>query len=403
MTKQRTISTQRWTQLALLLALAGGTAIAGFSARATRPLGPETTHAVSSQATPIHSEKRPHIEVAFVLDTTGSMSGLLEGAKQKIWSIANQLATAQPAPEIRIGLLAYRDRGDDYVTRVFDLTDDIDSIYGHLRQLQADGGGDTPESVNRALHDAVTKLSWSPGSDHYKVIFLVGDAPPHLDYADDVPYAQSVAAARDAHIALNTIQCGAMVATTPVWREIAQLGHGQFAAIAQDGAMASLETPLDEELAGLSRRLAETVVAYGSAERKAEFRAKRLGVREASAPVAASRLSYLSKKGGKVVSGRSDLVDAVTAGETNLDFLDTAALPVEMQRMAPAERHDYVKEKAQERADLKQSIDELSAKRDAYVEAELERRESDGRGDGFDDQVRRTIREQAAKTGLRWK
>ena len=76
--------------------------------------------------------------------------------------------------------------------------------------------------------------------------------------------------------------------------------------------------------------------------------------------------------------------------------------PEEMQKMAPVARRDYVKRKAKERADLKQSIDELSAKRDVYVEAELGRRAKDGRDEGFDDQVRRTVREQAAKTGLRW-
>src|SRR5512147_2548313 len=68
---------------------------------------------------------KPRIEVCFVLDTTGSMSGLIEGAKQKIWSIANEMISAKPTPEIRLGLVAYRDRGDQYVTRTFDLSSDI--------------------------------------------------------------------------------------------------------------------------------------------------------------------------------------------------------------------------------------------------------------------------------------
>ena len=66
------------------------------------------------------------IEVCFVLDTTGSMSGLIEGAKQKIWSIANEITSAKPTPDIRVGLIGYRDRGDEYVTKAFDLTDDIE-------------------------------------------------------------------------------------------------------------------------------------------------------------------------------------------------------------------------------------------------------------------------------------
>src|SRR3954471_1160604 len=89
----------------------------------------------SSKATP--AQPKPRIEVCFVLDTTGSMSGLIEGAKQKIWSIANEMISAKPTPEIRVGLVAYRDRGDEYVTKRFDLTNDIDAIYGQLQTFRA--------------------------------------------------------------------------------------------------------------------------------------------------------------------------------------------------------------------------------------------------------------------------
>jgi len=122
------------------------------------------------------------MEVVFVLDTTGSMSGLIETAKEKIWSIATTLAGAEQAPEIRMGLVAYRDRGDDYVTRVIDLSSDLDTMYGRLMQFAAVGGGDGPESVNQALDDAVHRISWSQDPSSYQVIFLVGDAPPHMDY-----------------------------------------------------------------------------------------------------------------------------------------------------------------------------------------------------------------------------
>ena len=137
------------------------------------------------------SNDRSRIDVVFVLDTTGSMGGLIQAAKEKIWSIATTLASAQPAPEIRMGLVAYRDRGDAYVTRVVDLSSDLDSMYATLMDFQADGGGDGPESVNRALHDAIHQVSWSQQAGTYKVVFLVGDAPPHMDYPDDVKYPQT--------------------------------------------------------------------------------------------------------------------------------------------------------------------------------------------------------------------
>src|ERR1035437_10107827 len=133
---------------------------------------------------------KPRMEVCFVLDTTGSMGGLIEGAKQKIWAIANEMISAKPTPELRLGMVAYRDRGDEYVTKTFDLTNDIDAIYGHLQSFKAAGGGDEPESVNEALQDAVRKLTWSQDRKVLKIIFLVGDAPPHMDYAGGPKYPQ---------------------------------------------------------------------------------------------------------------------------------------------------------------------------------------------------------------------
>src|SRR5512137_267697 len=126
---------------------------------------PDSSQVVKAGAKPA----KPRIEVCFVLDTTGSMSGLIEGAKQKIWSLANEIISAKPTPDIRIGLIAYRDRQDEYVTKTFDLNGDIDAVYGTLKSFRADGGGDTPESVNEALHEAVNKMSWSQDRSVLKI------------------------------------------------------------------------------------------------------------------------------------------------------------------------------------------------------------------------------------------
>ena len=80
---------------------------------------------------------KPIVEVAFVLDTTGSMGPLIEGAKRKIWSIATSIVDTNPDAEIRMGLVAYRDIGDEYVTKVFPLTTDIQDLYANLLELRA--------------------------------------------------------------------------------------------------------------------------------------------------------------------------------------------------------------------------------------------------------------------------
>ena len=178
---------------------------------------------------------KPIVEVAFVLDTTGSMGPLIEGAKRKIWSIATAIVDANPAAEIRMGLVAYRDLGDEYVTRKFDLTTDIQDLYANLLELRARGGGDWPESVNEALEAGVTKLSWTQGSDICRILFLVGDAPPHMDYAQDTKYPEVIRMAADRGITVNAVQAGGARDTERVWREIAQRGNGRYIPIPQDG------------------------------------------------------------------------------------------------------------------------------------------------------------------------
>src|SRR5262245_8085241 len=211
----------------ILIAAAGLTlpALAQEGAKAPPQNPPATTPAAADQ---------PRIEAVFVLDTTGSRGGLIEGAKRKIWSIANQMATAKPAPKIRIGLVAYRDHGDDYVTKLTPLSDDLDAVYNDLMKFQAAGGGDGPESVNQALNEAVTKFEWSKASKTLRLNYLVGDAPPHMDYTQDVKYPESCKAAAKAGITINTIQCGAMADTTPIWQEIARKAEGEYFAIEQN-------------------------------------------------------------------------------------------------------------------------------------------------------------------------
>ena len=339
------------------------------------------------------------IEVAFVLDTTGSMAGLIDGAKQKIWSIANQLAGAQGSPGIRLGLIGYRDRGDSYVTAVHDLSDDVDALYAHLQGFSADGGGDGPEAVNQALHEALTRLSWSSRADVYRVIFLVGDAPPHLDYTNDVPYAESVRLARSRGIVVNTIQCGGDPETARIWREIAQLNQGHYAAIAQDGGMIAVSAPQDHELARLNEELAGTALAYGARAEREELDRKLARSLRASPESAAARLSYLAKQGGALASGRSDLVDAVASGAVALDALPPALLPEPMQAMLPEERRRLVAEKAEERKQLQSRIAELAKERDAYLAA---RAAKPDQADSFDGRVFGAIRSQAAEKGIRF-
>jgi hypothetical protein len=339
--------------------------------------------------------------VCFVLDTTGSMGGLIEGAKQKIWSIANDMISAKPTPELRLGLVAYRDRGDEYVTKTFDLTNDIDAIYGHLQSFKAAGGGDEPESVNEALQDAVRKMTWSQDRKVLKIIFLVGDAPPHMDYAGGPKYPQVCQEAMKKDLIINTVQCGSIAATAPFWKEIAQLSEGSYAAIAQSGNMAAIPTPMDEELAGLNRKLGTTLVAYGSERARRSVATKQLAAEAAPAGVAADRLSF-NAKSGVAVQGEGELLDGLSSGKVKLESVEKDKLPAELQKLDSAELKAVIGKKQKERATVQEQIQKLSKEREEYIAAERKRQAQEGKGDSFDEKVAASIRAQAARKGIEY-
>src|SRR5262249_25234802 len=158
------------------------------------------------------------------------MGGLIEGAKKKIWSIANGIVASDSKATVRFALVPYRDRGDEYVTKVIDLTDDLDAIFSELQGFKAAGGGDGPESVNPALAGAVKTVSWSATAETVKFVFLVGDAPPHMDYSDDVKYPATCEAAVRKGLIINTVQCGQMGATRDIWEDIARKSEGSYVA-----------------------------------------------------------------------------------------------------------------------------------------------------------------------------
>ena len=365
-------------------------------AKNIQPVPPIGGHVIVNQ--------KPKVDVVFVLDTTGSMEGLIQTAKEKIWSIATTMASAQQTPEIRIGLVAYRDRNDAYETRVVDLSGDLDSVYATLMDFAAEGGGDTPESVNKALYDAVHNMSWSQSDSAYQVIFLVGDAPPHMDY-NEVRYPEIVASALNKGIVVNTIQCGEIATAIEPWTQIASLGQGNFFQVEQAGGAVAYNTPFDEEIADLSAKLDDTRLYYGSAEEKDKMHRKVAATVKlnegASIASRARRGSFNASAAGRTnLLGENELVDAIASGTVDLNDIEKDALPEPMAEMAPEEQLSYVAGLANERTDLQLQIQELSEDRDGYLAKKVE--EAGGLRSSLDQKIYDTVKEQAGKAGLEY-
>jgi Mg-chelatase subunit ChlD/uncharacterized protein (UPF0335 family) len=340
---------------------------------------------------------KPKVEVVFVLDSTGSMGGLIEGAKKKIWSIANSIVEQTPTPEVRIGLLSYRDHGDEYVTKMFDLTDDIDAVFKNLQSFQAGGGGDSPESVNQALNEAVHNMAWSADKQATKIIFLVGDCPPHMDYQDDVKYPATCQIAARNNIIINTVQCGNDSSTTPIWQEISRLTEGSYVALEQTGGMTAMTTPVDAEIAKVSAEIGATSVAYGAQKQQAEVLAKNKEAKDAEVSVSASRAVYNSATGGRAIQGRGDLLSDMAQGLVKLESVKEAELPPELQKMTATERTAYIAKQQETRAALNNKLEQLARQRADYIEQEKKRLAKEGKGDSFDLKVSEIIGSQVKK------
>ena len=339
------------------------------------------------------------VEVAFVLDTTGSMGGLINAAKQKIWSIANQVVTGKPKPKVRIGLVAFRDKRDEYVTKVFDLTDNIDQVYTDLMKFKANGGGDTPENVNQALYDAVNKLKWSKDKKALRIIYLVGDSPPHNEYKDVPTYDKIAKSAIERRIYINTILCGGNSKTRNVWKDIALRSEGVFLAIAQDGGVKDIATPYDKKLSMLNTKLVKTVVVYGST--REQTKATLLNTSAAdmkSSPAAADRAEYAANS---CQAGSGDLIQALDEGKADLKKIKSEHLPEQMKKMLPEEREKYIADMKSKRKGILKQIKDISTKRAEYIRKTLEKTKDTG--DSFDQQVLKTLKEQAKKVNIKYK
>jgi Mg-chelatase subunit ChlD len=392
---------QKKTKSAVIVAAAtavvGGALFLGFrSGDSTASNTAGEIHRDVQTQTPIAEAQRPQIDVVFALDTTGSMSGMIAGAKRKIWSLANEISSGQPRPIVRFGLVGYRDIGDAYVTKVTGLSTDMDAMYDELMAFTADGGGDGPEHVNQALADSLDKMEWKQGPKVLRLVFLVGDAPPHNDYEDGLNSEALARRAQEKGIIINAIRTGTDTATGDAWQKIASLGGGQYHSIAQSGGMVAVATPYDAKLAELNRSLADSTIAYGSASSRGKMRAKVANRMAMKAEVAASAASY-SAKTPSAGLGSGDLFEELESGRVSLDALDDSNMGAALNAMSSDERKGYIASKKKSREKAQKELKQIAKERDEWVKKNVKKDEA-----SMDSRMMGSVKEQAADMGVAW-
>jgi von Willebrand factor type A domain len=338
------------------------------------------------------------VDLVIALDTSSSMDGLIDSARQKLWDVVNLLAHAKPTPVLRVGLVSYGNDGYDarkgWVRKDAELTTNLDDVYEKLFALRTNGGS---EYVARAVHDATTDMKWDQDQGTLKIIFVAGNEPANQD--PQIPVERAVGDARQKGIFVNAIYCGGDGAfEAGGWRQVASLGNGKYAAIDQNRVVA-IATPMDSELAKLSNELNKTYVGYGvvAKEKAAKQASMDTAAGGAGAPVAASRAA--AKASTLYRNDEWDLVDARAHGKKDVGRMKAEELPEPMRAMSEQERVKYLDGKARERAELQKRIADLSQKRDQFIQAERKKRAPTG-AKAFDDAVTGSIRTEAEAVGF---
>jgi hypothetical protein len=177
---------------------------------------------------------RRTVDLAFVLDTTGSMGEEIEAVKSTIRTVAARLGAEQT--DVRIGLVEYKDRGDPEVTRTYPFSSDLRAFSHSVAALSAGGGGDAPEDMQAGLSAALDKLQWRSGATA-RLIVVVADAPPHLDYQDERDYADAARRAAARGIKMFTVSASGMDDTGQVvMRQMAQFTGASNLFVLRGGA-----------------------------------------------------------------------------------------------------------------------------------------------------------------------
>ncbi len=207
----------------------------------------------------------PRIEVAFAMDATGSMGPYIAQARARIGQIAESLAEGEPKPDVRFALVAYRDKGDEFVTRAKPFTPQLGEMKAYLDATEAAGGGDTPEAVLEALKAALLELSWTPKRDKgdenvVRLIYLVGDAPAQ-HYADSPDEAWLAGEARKRGIVIHSIACGPDTTLESTFDGLARHTEGRFFRL-DDSAQSVAQAGVAGS--GFSGTLTSTTRAYSS-------------------------------------------------------------------------------------------------------------------------------------------
>lgn len=316
------------------------------------------------------------VQLAILLDVSGSMSGLIEQAKSQLWNVVNQLGYARRdglQPKLEIALYSYGSGGSfngiPYINQLTPFTTDLDLVSQRLFALSTSG---SEEYCGQVIQLSVDQLAWSESPDDLKIVFIAGNEP---FTQGPVPYEISCKAAKRKDIIVNTIYCGgSQEGINSGWLAGATMTGGRYMNIDHNQQTTFISTPYDQQIGEYNTRLNQTYVYYGlagasSAQNQRMQDSNAAGYSQSNL---ASRAQ--SKINGFYNNAKWDLIDARRSKRgIGLDTVSRAYLPPELQDKSTKELEAYVDEKAKERDEINQQLKDLTKKREAYLQQERQK------------------------------
>jgi Mg-chelatase subunit ChlD len=357
----------------------------------------------------VHAEEKikpQTIDIVICLDTSGSMDGLIESAKGKLWAIVNDLAKVKPTPDLRVALYQFGNDGlsqqTGWVEQLVPLTTDLDAVYQKLMPLRTNGG---TELVARVTKRAIEDMRWSDQVNALKQIYVCGNEEANQDQM--VSLKEVAELARKKGIYVNTIYCGSNSSgEASLWKEFALMAGGKYANIDQNAIRheIAIATPFDKELEKLSGEFEKTAIR-GGRDGKAKTEQLEAFAKELKQAAPSAALDRAAAQSGKLIKdAKNDLLDRLEADkEFDIKKLKNEELPDEMKKMKPEEREAYLKTKAAERAKLQERMSELATKRARYIDEERKKAPAPANAaeKQFDAAIREIQKVQAAEKGIK--
>jgi len=310
------------------------------------------------------------IQVAILLDTSGSMQGLIEQAKSRLWNIVNTLTTLKyngKSPQIEIALYEYGsyNRYDgDYIRQITPLTTDLDLISQELFVLTAGG---SEEYCGTVIHKATRDLEWGNNKSDMKLIYIAGN---EVFEQGKISYKDAIKRAVNNNMYINTIHCGNRdTGIRDFWQDAAIRGNGKFFNIDSNQKVRYIISPFDDEINHCNKRLNDTYINYGTTGASKKENQSRQDMNAESISAANYTERSISKSKAIYKNTSWDLVDKYNEDKNILDNIDKKYLAEEYQNKTSEELKAIIKQKENERAKIQKQIAELAVKRQAYIDS----------------------------------